>query len=147
MKLISHRGNLVGPMPNLENDPSYIRDAINAGFDVEVDFWFNSNGLYLGHDLPTYQISDDFLKLHKDRLWIHCKNLHALRYLSESNFTYFWHQEDDFTLTSNEKIWTYPYKDVLDKSIIVCKDEESTKKMIQQNVAYGVCSDYVGVYE
>ena len=146
MNLISHRGNLVGPMPNLENNPSYISDAINTGFDVEVDLWFNSNGLYLGHDLPTYQISDDFLKLHKDRLWIHCKNLHALRYLSGSDFIYFWHQEDDFTLTSNEKIWTYPYKDVLDKSIIVCKDEESTKKIIQENIAYGVCSDYVGVY-
>lgn len=146
MNLISHRGNLVGPMPNLENNPSYISDAINTGFDVEIDLWFNSNGLYLGHDLPTYQISNDFLNLHKDNLWIHCKNLHALRYLSESDFIYFWHQEDDFTLTSNEKIWTYPYKDVSDKSIIVCNDEESTKKIIQENIAYGVCSDYVGVY-
>lgn len=146
MNLISHRGNLVGPMPNLENNPSYISDAINTGFDVEIDLWFNSNGLYLGHDLPTYQISNDFLNLHKNNLWIHCKNLHALRYLSESDFIYFWHQEDDFTLTSNEKIWTYPYKDVSDKSIIVCNDEESTKKIIQENIAYGVCSDYVGVY-
>ena len=146
MNLISHRGNLVGPMPNLENNPSYISDAINTGFDVEVDLWFNSNGLYLGHDLPTYQISNDFLNLYKDNLWIHCKNLHALRYLSESDFIYFWHQEDDFTLTSNEKIWTYPYKDASDKSIIVCNDEESTKKIIQENIAYGVCSDYVGVY-
>ena len=68
MNLISHRGNLVGPMPNLENNPSYISDAINTGFDVEIDLWFNSNGLYLGHDLPTYQISNDFLNLHKDNL-------------------------------------------------------------------------------
>lgn len=146
MNLISHRGNLSGSMQDLENNPSYISDTIDAGFDVEIDLWFNSNGLYLGHDLPNYKISDDFLNSHKDKLWIHCKNLHALRYLSGSDFIYFWHQEDDFTLTSNEKIWTYPCKDVLDKSIIVCKDKESTKKIIEENVAYGVCSDYVGVY-
>jgi len=146
MKIISHRGNVAGPIPNLENNPSYISDAISEGYDVEIDFWFNSNGLYLGHDLPTYQITDDFLNIHKDKIWIHCKNLYALRYLYGTDLKYFWHQEDDFTLTSNEKIWTYPNKDIFDQSIIVCKDLESTKKIIEESIAYGVCSDYVGVY-
>ena len=45
MKLISHRGNLSGPIPESENNPSYITNAINKGFDVEVDFWFTPNGL------------------------------------------------------------------------------------------------------
>jgi len=144
MKLISHRGNLIGPMPNLENNPSYISDAINAGFDVEVDFWFSSNGLYLGHDSPIYKITDDFLKMHVDKLWIHCKNLDGLIYLSKSDYNYFWHQEDDFTLTSKEKIWTYPNKEVVTESIIVCQDLQSTKDMSKKNL-YGICSDYIGV--
>ena len=146
MKLISHRGNLSGPIPESENNPSYIMKAINKGFDVEVDFWFTPNGLYLGHDLPTYQITEDFLKIHKNRLWIHCKNLQALSYLTNTDLNYFWHQEDDFTLTSKKYIWTYPNKEAIFKSIIVCNDMNSTKKIIEENISYGVCSDYVGVY-
>lgn len=142
MRLISHRGNVAGPIPNLENNPSYISDAINEGYDVEIDFWFNSNGLYLGHDTPIYQITDDFFNMHKSRLWIHCKNLYALRYLHGTDFKYFWHQEDDFALVSNGKIWTYPKKEVLDQSIIVCQDLESTKQMLKKDI-YGLCSDYL----
>ena len=31
---IAHRGNTDGPNPNRENDPTYIDEAINAGFNV-----------------------------------------------------------------------------------------------------------------
>lgn len=143
MKLISHRGNLYGPISSLENDPLYIIYSINKGFDVEIDLWIESNSLYLGHDFPKYKIKNNFLDIYKDKLWIHCKNLYALRYLYDKDFNYFWHQEDDFTLVSNKKIWTYPNKDILDKSIIVCKDLKSTNEMFKKNI-YGICSDYVG---
>ena len=38
MKYIAHRGNMNGPSA-LENHPDHIREALQAGFDVEVDTW------------------------------------------------------------------------------------------------------------
>lgn len=148
MKLISHRGNVAGRIPNLENNPSYISDAISEGYDVEIDLWvtdMENDILYLGHDNPEYQVEYEWIIENNNKLWIHCKNLLALRYLLGTDIKYFWHQEDDFTLTSNRKIWTYPNKNVTDFSIIVCQDIDSTKKIIEENIAYGICSDYVGV--
>ena len=146
MRLISHRGNLTGPRSNLENQPSYVSNAIIQGFDVEIDFWLDSNRLYLGHDSPIYEIKASFLDAYCDNLWIHCKNLKALEYLHDSNFNYFWQQQDDFSLTSQGYIWTYPEKQVVGQSVIVCLNKKNTKKIIEEKVAYGICSDYVGVY-
>ena len=80
MKLISHRGNITGRIPNLENDPDYIKNAIHLGYDVEIDIWYK-NGLWLGHDEPQYKTYKKFLLLNTDKLWIHCKNFEALTYL------------------------------------------------------------------
>jgi hypothetical protein len=56
------------------------------------------------------------------------------------HLNYFWHQEDNFTLTSQGYIWTYPDKDVTNKSIAVLVDKE----LAPDGVA-GVCSDYIGL--
>jgi hypothetical protein len=40
-KLISHRGNLLGLDKENENNPNYILNSINLGYEVEVDVWFN----------------------------------------------------------------------------------------------------------
>ena len=37
MKIISHRGNIRGAIPDKENRPSYIDCAIGSGYDVEID--------------------------------------------------------------------------------------------------------------
>ena len=75
---------------------------------------------------------------------IHAKNLDALEYLTSTGHKYFWHQEDDFTLTSNNKIWTYPNKDATKQSIVVCNTLDECIKYRDQGV-YGICSDYIGV--
>ena len=36
MILISHRGNLEGRVPNMENHLNYVYDALNKGFEVEM---------------------------------------------------------------------------------------------------------------
>jgi hypothetical protein len=51
MKLISHRGNLIGPNV-LENSPKFLIQAIEKGFDVEVDIRLIDKKWYLGHDNP-----------------------------------------------------------------------------------------------
>ena len=37
MKIISHRGNVKGSIPDKENRPSYIDCEIGNGYDVELD--------------------------------------------------------------------------------------------------------------
>ena len=36
MILISHRGNISGPNPERENHPEYIFEALQAGYDVDI---------------------------------------------------------------------------------------------------------------
>ena len=39
MILIAHRGNISGIDDARENSPKYISEALNIGYDVEVDVW------------------------------------------------------------------------------------------------------------
>ena len=79
MILISHRGNINGAIPEMENHPDYIKKALAEGYDVEVDVWYIKDAFYLGHDNPQYRIDKIFLQT--DGLWIHCKNVEALEQL------------------------------------------------------------------
>jgi hypothetical protein len=135
---IAHRGNISGKTDR-ENHPDYLVEAIRAGFDVEFDLWMVDNSLWLGHDTPTYKIDDEFLIETGSFSWIHCKNLNALSYLAKTfpQLNYFWHQEDDHTLTSQGFIWTYPGKDIGYRSVIVDLEPSG----IDYN-AHGVCSDW-----
>ena len=72
MILISHRGNINGPNPEMENNPEYIQKALDLGYDVEVDVWGTKYGAwYLGHDGPEYLIDAKFLR--QKGLWCHAK--------------------------------------------------------------------------
>lgn len=135
--LIAHRGNTKGKKPSLENSPDYIDEALLQGFDVEVDVWVTDR-IFLGHDKPEYQCSMNFLINRSEKLWIHCKNLGALEVLNGiKRLNIFWHQNDDFTLTSKGYIWTYPNKDVCEKSVIVVKNALS----YDGTKCHGLCSD------
>lgn len=117
--IISHRGNINGPDPSLENRPEQIEEAISQSFDVEIDVWLKNNKIYLGHDNPQYEINKKFLTDRKDRLWCHAKNITALRELLKLNLNCFWHQNDDVVLTSSGHMWTFPGKKLTDSSISV----------------------------
>lgn len=148
MYFISHRGNTSGPNRERENEPSYLLEAIALGFDVEVDIWFwyscsLSQGMfYLGHDSPQYPVDNSFIERIKDKSWFHCKNLEALHKISIfENINYFWHQNDDFTLTSKGYIWTFPGKNISDRSILLTKNINDTRL----NNCAGICSDYISL--
>jgi hypothetical protein len=142
MKLIAHRGLVKGPDKILENTPKQIEFAIKEGFDCEVDIWSIDNVYYLGHDDPEYRIDKDFLS--NPHLWLHAKNIEALDRLSLTSFNFFWHQNDDYTLTSHRYIWTYPGKSMSRHSIMVMPEwqNSSFSNLYDQN-CYGICSDYV----
>ena len=126
MIYISHRGNLTAKSEKDENNPDYVMKAVESGFDVEIDVWFIENNFYLGHDNPQFKIDRNFLK--NDKFWCHAKNIDALNELSKIDTHYFWHQEDDFTLTNKGIIWTYPGKYLTSNSICVLPERVNQKK-------------------
>ena len=71
------------------------------------------------HGMKGEEIDFEWLLDNSRYLWIHCKNLDALYALhAQEDLNYFWHQEDDFTLTSQGIIWTYPNKPITNRSVI-----------------------------
>ena len=145
MKLIAHRGNINGPNQELENSPDYLLSAIDKGYDVEVDIWLKNNIMYFGHDKPQHVVMPEIFYKIRDYAWFHCKNIEALSYFIKFHSTakFFWHQQDDYTLTSSGHIWTYPGKISTNKSIMV--DLNNVYKY--DILPYGVCSDYVSKIE
>ena len=55
MILISHRGNINGPNPEMENDPRYIENTLGKGFNVEVDVWSNDSDFFLPDFMLAHQ--------------------------------------------------------------------------------------------
>ena len=142
MKVIAHRGNLKGPNPERENSPEYLLEAIKAGYDCEVDVWYdNNNQLYLGHNNPQYKIDHTFLN--NERFWCHAKNLEALEYMLVNDIHCFWHEHDERTLTSKGFIWTYPKQETNFKSIICMINPEDTAP----KDCYGICTDWVNKHK
>ena len=64
MKLISHRGNLNGPNKEHENHPDYIWEALQAGYEVEIDVWWVDGKFKLGHDEPQYDFPFELIETH-----------------------------------------------------------------------------------
>lgn len=144
--LIAHRGNITGRSPDYENQPRYIAGAL-ASYDnklhCEIDVWYVQGEFYLGHDSPTYGVNENFLI--NARLWCHAKNPSAFEAMLKNPLIHcFWHQEDDFVLTSRGYIWTYPGKQLTSNSICVMPELFEAPQDIS-NVA-GICSDYLEKY-
>ena len=141
--LISHRGNIDGKKPNLENNLDYIYKAISLGYDVEIDVWFINGDIYLGHDKPQYIVELDWIHKLRKRLWIHCKNLDTVVYFHGKKYNYFFHDTDDCTITSQGNIWVYPGKQPVKNSIAVLPE------LFNDDVegCLGVCSDFIKNYK
>jgi hypothetical protein len=143
MILISHRGNIDGKKPHLENQPEYIDEAIALGYDVEIDLWLINGRTYLGHDEPQYEVGDEWFAKRADKLWVHCKNVESLNWIRSTILHYFWHENDTLTLTSKQYMWAYPGKQPIIGSIAVMPEiyNDKIKKCV------GICSDYVKDYK
>ena len=142
MILISHRGNIYGPEPRLENNPIYINSALEENYQVEIDVWKIKDFWLLGHDGPQYEIEESFLK--QKGLLAHAKNLDALKGLLELDVHCFWHQEDHYTITSRGMIISYPGY-ASGQGVICMKPELCSMDTIMDCDA--ICSDYVHLYK
>lgn len=141
MILIAHRGNTSGPNLTLENNPEYVNSALELGFGAEIDVWLIDGSIFLGHDKPRFLISIDYLK--NDMLLCHAKNKEAFEVmLACSDIHTFWHQEDEYTLSSKRIPIVYPGKPLMNNCIAMVRDYYTE---LDFSKCYAICSDYVGV--
>ena len=142
MILIAHRGLINGPSKELENSPSSIDLAFSKGYHCEIDVWHTYGKWFLGHDEPTYRIDYEFLE--QPNLWIHAKNLDALYVLGANrSLNFFWHQEDDYTLTSQGDIWAYPGKPLNKDCVQVMPEWKDPEFKNLNSNCLAICSDWV----
>ena len=147
MKFISHRGNIEKKIVNEENKPEKILYCLKSDYEVEIDIWLENERLFLGHDKPQYEINKKFILDHSNMLWCHAKNLNALRFmLLYKEINCFWHQNDDYTITSYGIIWCYPGKN-LSKNSIAVMPESVNYATEQLKQCYGICSDNIELYK
>ena len=148
MLIISHRANLKGPDPSIENKPEAIVHAIKEGFAVEVDLRMKDRQLYFGHDEAQYETDINFLKKYKQNLWIHCKEMETMEFCLDQALHCFWHNDDDYTLTNYRYVWAYPGKEPVGKlSILVMPEWHWKPHEVLLKKPYGVCTDYPIEYQ
>jgi len=140
--IISHRGNIRGPVPDKENRPSYIDCAIGNGYHVEIDVRSINGELWLGHDEPQYKVDHNWLDKRRNYLWLHCKNLEA----AKECWAYhsFCHTNDSFVYTSVGKIWLHDLSMRIDSNTIIpLIDKEEVESFISiGEQPFGICTDY-----
>lgn len=148
MKIISHRGNINGPVEETENDPKQILFCIESGYDVEIDLRIKNGVPYLGHDHAEHEISAGWISSLKKHLWIHVKEYDALVWLMENvpDAAFFCHESDRYTLVSNGYVWSHDLSNSMtDKCIIPLLSLEQIESydFTSQSNLYAVCTDYV----
>ena len=141
--LIAHRGNTNGKHPEKENTVAYIEEALDKGYDCEIDIckWDGKN-FFLGHNEPQEAVSPEWLQ--KNPLWCHAKDYKALEQLVKYNIHCFWHQADNYTMTSSRYIWAYPGQPGGERTIAVHPHEISAEEVEK---CAGVCSDEIEKYK
>jgi len=142
MVLISHRGNISGRNLEKENRPDYIKEAIEEGYNVEVDTWLFRKNFYLGHDKPTYKVSHQFFYTNNSKMWIHAKNMEALEKLHHVTNCFF-HDKDQAVLTSRNKIWVYPGQPLVEDCVALIFDTTTDYPMNKLRKCYALCTDNV----
>ena len=147
MIYISHRGNIDGVIPERENALDYIQEAIDAGYDVEIDLRMKNEQPHLGHDYAQYPVTEEWLWQRRERLWVHVKEYAALQWIFQRPLMqpvrYFCHESDRFTLVSNGWIWSHDLTNRMNsKCIIPLLSKESVESY--NNTDFGaVCSDFI----
>lgn len=153
MKLIAHRGNIFGPIPNSgkENTQPHLQKALDRGFDVEVDLWVNEDWgeIRTGHDEPLHLLDESFMRGYRSRVWYHAKNFSALDFCLKEGFNVFWQHDDSYAVTSEGYMWHHsevPWPNTrwthLSKSIIMLTQHPDAYHSIPLNTTYAICTPF-----
>ena len=152
--IIAHRGLINGPCNINENKPDHISKNFSAFPRIinEIDIWINDQ-IFLGHDKPSYKVNLEFIKKNSSKLILHIKyinnnSIKALNNLEEilNSCHTFSHEEDDFTITSKNWIWSHPRRGIEENCIVVMPEKflnfNSDEDLILLKKAKGICTDY-----
>ncbi len=147
MVKIAHRANVNGPSPDENTMTAAIKALIN-GYDVELDVRTVGGQLWLGHDSPTEMVTDDFLeRTLLLNVWWHCKDKESFDYFLNEGSHCFWHDEDDYALTSSGVVWAHPKVKLRgDLSNTVLVMPERSPHNVDLKGLYGVCTDWPDRY-
>ena len=159
MILYSHRGNINGRTPELENTPGYIDKALASDFSVEVDLWCKDKKFFLGHDVPQTEVSYKWLIDRREKLVIHAKNFEAFGLLTYQHLNrneelcVFFHEKEKYALVHNCRnshgiivegvIWAHCLDEINSKSIIPLLTSEDVTNHFPTRQVWGICSDYI----
>lgn len=139
---IANRGNFAGRNVDRENTSIYIEEAICAGYDVKVDVWLLDKEWYLGYDFPKEKIDISFLE--RQNIWTHARDLPGYVSLySNSKVHVFWHDKDEFAITSKGIKWGSPGYTTFDGIISMPEKYASICDQLRRGALapLGVCSD------
>lgn len=143
--LISHRGNKNGMNIEKENNPEYVQEVLNEGYQVMVNTWLiGKNHLALGSESAKYPVELKFLQ--NPNIICKAENVKTLVYLMENRVHCFIHDRDDYTQTNGGLIWTMPGKKLTEKSILFKPEHifEDISSMALLTCA-GICSDRIEI--
>lgn len=148
MRYIAHRGNIDGRNAGKENSPDYILQALNRGFDVEVDVWLYQEttkeepAYYFGHDQPEYRVQIPAVFLENPLVWFHAKTIQTFYALMRNSVTAFYIDGDHAcALTTRGHIWTTPGNVLTPRSIAVMPEYSPNWRTADLRQVYGICSD------
>jgi hypothetical protein len=141
--LIAHRGNVNGKQPERENTVAYINEALKQGYHCEIDICkFDGEHYYLGHDDPQESVSISWLR--DNNLWCHAKSFNALEAMIVHGIHCFFHNTDNYTITSRGWIWAYPGQPGGRYTIAVHPEKLKLEEL--KNFS-GLCSDNLDNYK
>lgn len=158
MILISHRGNTNGINNTQENNPEYLKLAINKGFKVEMDISYSpyQKKLLFAHENTGLQFpfDEDFLYQNKDNLLIHCKDIESLCFFRGkiASFNFFFHENSDFTVSSlgwiiaHSKVTGNILEKYKTEMIQMLPERKGFGKSELTNY-FGICSDFIEWYK
>ena len=139
-RLIAHRGNVCGVQAERENTLGYLKEALAAGFEVEVDVRIDSGQLWLGHDAPTQAVELGFLM--DARVWTHCKTVATYLELGKhKDVNAFFQDHDEIAPTTRGFLWHHSRSRTFgDRSIATWLTLDASRGLEQVELA-GICTD------
>jgi len=141
--LISHRGNTEGMVPDRENSPEYVKEALEKGFYVVADVWLvGTQHLALGTNHPQYPVTAEFLK--ENNIICRAKTVQTLYLLLQCGAHCFMYGKDDYVMTNGGLVWTAPGKIITPRSVFTMPEWVVPDITSIMNVkCSGICSDRI----
>lgn len=147
MLYISNRGNLDGPNMSNENNPEYVKVALEKGYHVIVDTWIGKNKdgnfqISLGQIQPMYPVDLTFMQ--NPKIIARVKDVGTFQMLTDNKISSVILSADP-ALSSAGLLWPPGGARFITRSCVLNMPEWFTKdfKDLVTIPCAGVCSDYI----